>query len=527
MNLFQEAKNVLDKDGKVNALGPYGRQKLTGRELSTYFRRNKVKDAQIKKAVEVALDLGGADSIARREIKKFYGDKILKSKEVQQALQYANEEVFKEDLNKDDAVLEENYRVLAKKGMGAETKNSIKVGTEVDYYRADGAKYMGKIIKMGPKSYIVKDMKNGKNYQFMYHDRVKAKQYLKQGDNINEKLDLVVTVKGDKNVALALKAMKKFKGVSVLRQGKVKSGKVAVFGGDEKQLQKMQSSLAGQIKGLDMVSTHEMVSVNEADAEKKAELALKQTREKEALAKKHEREKESIADSYRRMWEDETLDENLALTAMLGLAASLLPFIYLGAKELAGPSIEKLVDKLKKNKNYKMSNSEKSDVKGFLSKVKKEKPSAYKKAEVKAKSMKEAANPAQQAAIAISKKEKAGKPGYDKEGKSLKKESVMDSYRQMWEDAVLEEEVANITVDPKNRISKPADQNKHAMEINKQAKRFGLKSSMMGKHLRIKGNKKAVNDFLRTVIGKSRYGDPTEKDMSTPQVDKMLTKGLK
>ena len=397
MNLFQEAKQVLDKDGKVNALGPYGKQKLTGREMSTYFRRNKVKDAQIKKAVEVALDLGGADSIARREIKKFYGDKILKSKEVQQALQYANEEVFKEDLSKEDAVLEENYRVLAKKGMGAETKNSIKVGTEVDYYRDDGAKYMGKIIKMGPKSYIVKDMKNGKNYQFMYHDRVQAKKYLKQGDNINEKLDLVLTVKGDKNVALALKAMKNFRGISIKRQGKVRSGQVAVFGGDEKQLQKMQSSLAGKIGGLDMVSTHEMVSVNEADAEKKAELALKQTREKDQLAKKHEREKESIADSYRRMWED----------------------------------------------------------------------------------------------------------------------------------GVLEEEVANITVDPRNKISKPADQNKHAMEIVKQAKRFGLKSSMMGKHVRLKGGKKAVNDFLRLVIGKSSYGDPTEKDMSTPQIDKMLTKELK
>ena len=91
MNLFQEAKQVLDKDGKVNPLGPYGKGKLTGREISTYFRRNKVKDAQIKKAVEVALDLGGAHSIATQEIKKFYGDKILKSKEVQTALRYANE----------------------------------------------------------------------------------------------------------------------------------------------------------------------------------------------------------------------------------------------------------------------------------------------------------------------------------------------------------------------------------------------------------------------------------------------------
>ena len=96
MNLFHESKKILDKDGKVNPLGPYGKQKLTGREVSTYFRRNKVKDAQIKKAVEVALDLGGAHSVASKEIKKFYGDKILKSKEVQTALQYANEEIIYE-----------------------------------------------------------------------------------------------------------------------------------------------------------------------------------------------------------------------------------------------------------------------------------------------------------------------------------------------------------------------------------------------------------------------------------------------
>ena len=97
MNLFHESKKVLDKDGKVNPLGPYGKQKLTGREVSTYFRRNKVKDPQIKKAVEVALDLQGAMTVANKEIKKFYGDKVLKSKEVQTALKYANEEAMYHD----------------------------------------------------------------------------------------------------------------------------------------------------------------------------------------------------------------------------------------------------------------------------------------------------------------------------------------------------------------------------------------------------------------------------------------------
>ena len=118
MNLFQESKNILDKDGKVNPLGPYGRQKLTGRETSTYFRRNKVKDAKLRKAVEVALDLGGAFSVASKEIKKFYGDKILKSKEVQNALKYANEEVQEAVSPAQQAAI-----AISKKDKGEKPKN--------------------------------------------------------------------------------------------------------------------------------------------------------------------------------------------------------------------------------------------------------------------------------------------------------------------------------------------------------------------------------------------------------------------
>ena len=101
MNIFQEAKQILDKDGKVNPLGPYGKSKLTGQEVAQYFRKNKVSDSKVKKAVEVALDLGGAYDVARKEIKKFFGDKILKSKEVQSALRFANEEVIGEGKGSD------------------------------------------------------------------------------------------------------------------------------------------------------------------------------------------------------------------------------------------------------------------------------------------------------------------------------------------------------------------------------------------------------------------------------------------
>jgi len=223
MNLFQEAKNILDKDGKVNPLGPYGRSKLTGRETSTYFRRNKVKDANIKKAVEVALDLGGAYDVASKEIKKFYGDKVLRSKEVQQALSYANEEVQEAVSPAQQAAI-----AISKKEKGEKPKN-------------EDAEAKAKL--------------NLKHTQDM--EKLKAKQ-AREKEAMNEKLDLVLKVRGDKNVKLAQNAMKKFKGISVKRQG----GGGITFTGDTNQLHKMQSALAGKIKGLDMTSAHEELSEN-------------------------------------------------------------------------------------------------------------------------------------------------------------------------------------------------------------------------------------------------------------------------
>ena len=154
MNLFHEAKKVLDKDGKVNPLGPYGRQKLTGREVSTYFRRNPVKDAQIKKAVEVALDLQGAMTVASKEIKKFYGDKILRSKEVQKALKYANESVeydVRQDLQEvslGDNMLRKDFpNVWATK----DAKLYRALATLINF---DGFVDNAKAYKRNPKTYI-------------------------------------------------------------------------------------------------------------------------------------------------------------------------------------------------------------------------------------------------------------------------------------------------------------------------------------------------------------------------------------
>lgn len=410
MNLFQELKEkkILDKDGKVDALGPYGRQKLTGREISTYFRKNKVNGDDLRKAVGVALDLGGAMDIARQEIKKFYGDKILKSKEVQHALRYANESV---EMN-------ENYRVLAQKGMGTESEKEARVGLEMDFYDSKGNKQFGKIVKKDRKGYTVKDDK-GKMHTFVFLDRQKAKKLLKQGDNLEEKVEYAeykFRNKGD-----AQKALDYFKKQNLIKldinDDNLNGGELAVDAG------------------------------------------------KKDMSKYH---KEVLRKFKPKVQVQEKADKN-----------------------------DKLVDLFNKLMDVKHGSSQFKKIKAEIDKL-----------------QREAVSPAQQAAIAIAKKEKE------------KKENMESLYREMFEQE-LNEEVANITVDPRNKISKSADQNKHSLEIVKQARRFGLKASQMGKHVRIKGAKKAVNDFLRIIIGKSSYGDPTEKDMSTPQIDKMLTKDLK
>ena len=80
---------------------------------------------------------------------------------------------------KESARLEENYRTLARKGMGTETKNSARVGLELDFYEPkNGDKRFGKITKMSSKGYQVKDDK-GKTYSFLFHDRKKAQSLLK------------------------------------------------------------------------------------------------------------------------------------------------------------------------------------------------------------------------------------------------------------------------------------------------------------------------------------------------------------
>jgi hypothetical protein len=384
-----------------------------------------------------------------------------------------------QELKEESRNLVENYRELAKHGMGTETKNSIKVGTEIDYYRADGAKYMGKVTKMTPKGYIVKDDKNGKNYQFTYHDRTKAKKLLaKKTDKLSNIIKKNTIKKG------------KFAGY-MTDEVEVQEGTMAIGIFDSNPAEK-RKAIAGMQK---LLKGKQNVKVGSPEGRKIGDqLEMKYLSDDE------------LADDFMR-----SSNKNMTISQLLKKHEKRLGLKF---KE----EVEEVVSEGFTSKEIKMAIGVASD--------KRYAGGNYTGAVKAIEKIKKGLSNHKQVAAVLKSKNEAVSP----EGEKPK--NVMDAYRQMWEDGQkyapqLDEEVANITVDPRNKIPTPAGQNKHSLEIVKQARRFGIKASQLGKHIRIKGNKKAVNDFLRIVIGKSSYGDPTEKDTSTPQIDKMLTKGLK
>jgi len=84
--------------------------KLTGQEISVYFRKNPKagKDKLVKKAVEFALDHGGAMSYAIKGIEKMKRG-LSKHPDVKKALRYANESVHHESVWTVKNIVQENY----------------------------------------------------------------------------------------------------------------------------------------------------------------------------------------------------------------------------------------------------------------------------------------------------------------------------------------------------------------------------------------------------------------------------------
>ena len=121
---------------------------------------------------------GGATVQARSEKEAIA--KVMKQLGI--ANRFAKDRSFMKKITALGESIEENYRTLATKGMGAEEKGRVKVGDEVDFYETErGDKLVGKVIKVTNVGYTVQSMSRenkGKKYTFKYHDRTKAKKLL-------------------------------------------------------------------------------------------------------------------------------------------------------------------------------------------------------------------------------------------------------------------------------------------------------------------------------------------------------------
>ena len=94
----------------------------------------------------------------------------------------------------DETDLTENFRKLAMKGMGAETKRDAKVGRTYDFYLPqNGDKRSGKIMRISRDGYeIMNDgsmspREKGMKYTFKFYDPIEAKKLMSENVNLDEK----------------------------------------------------------------------------------------------------------------------------------------------------------------------------------------------------------------------------------------------------------------------------------------------------------------------------------------------------
>jgi hypothetical protein len=107
-----------------------GKQKLTGQEVARYYKDNPkakqaARDKTVKKAIELALDLGGAQSYAIKEIEKLKRG-LSKMPVVQQALRTANEEMTStSSVAMPEIPLGRKHKVMKRKELDEVTRQEV------------------------------------------------------------------------------------------------------------------------------------------------------------------------------------------------------------------------------------------------------------------------------------------------------------------------------------------------------------------------------------------------------------------
>ena len=118
------------KGGKLDPLSKMGKSKLTGQEIAKYYKDNPkakqaARDKTVKKAIELALDLGGAQSYAIKEIEKLKRG-LSKMPVVQQALRTANEEMTStSSVAMPEIPLGRKHKVMKRKELDEVTRQEV------------------------------------------------------------------------------------------------------------------------------------------------------------------------------------------------------------------------------------------------------------------------------------------------------------------------------------------------------------------------------------------------------------------
>ena len=620
MNIFHESKKVLDKDGKVNPLGPYGKQKLTGQEISQYFKKHKLTgiNNRLKKAIEVALDLGGAMSVASKEIAKFYGNTILKNKEVQKALKYANEEKIAEDY-KDIIKMYPRDRDWKKiimkhrRHLDDFQKGKKDLDTKVEDDLISWALDNGEVQHKGEVEDFIDDVLNAgdwkegntlveKNLIPDLQNIVQRKQHQKVGgvivdmftasmitqiyDKVNdankkkmEKANLSTLVdlaqrimrKNEKDPVSKIRKNKK----DLLKSNKhamdreplkgypynevkedwttqlkehllteamskempldVYADKVGIDAKEKKWIMDNEKEVGGKYYNNSMFpSAYTVLSYPIYDkdyyfafigdkmrvnAKANAEMNRELRRLKGMTATPEQKSKgfNDVQALFAKMYERFARLQNLgahdtmtreelsfAVTHIkTGKATNELAYEFDLMKAVDGGTFfEQIMDREQKPMKPKSLETRLKEGKHGKMLRNLQMKALRRKTKIKGRAGAfEAVSPAQQAAIAISKKERGEKP---------KKENVMDSYRQMWEDG---QKYAPQELDEAEIVYKVKGMQKPEEIKMKQASRMGLKVSMKKKgndtFITLKGTKKNLRDFDAIARGKSSYGDPS------------------
>ena len=132
----------------------------------------------LKKALQRPIMLGKEGDDATDTIRSFIGDDELYDDLYAAGMKNPKGDarpIIKKHLKrlgiKEDVELDENYRKLAMKGIGTETKKGARVGLKTDYYLpSNGDKSFGKIMRVSKDGYEIQDEKTKKTYKFKFYD---------------------------------------------------------------------------------------------------------------------------------------------------------------------------------------------------------------------------------------------------------------------------------------------------------------------------------------------------------------------